>query len=337
MKKLTKLVSIILAVMVLFVSFPIQTEAATVKLNKTKATIYVGKTTTLKIKGTSKKVTWKSSNKNVASVTQKGKVTAKKAGTATITAKVGKKSYKCKVTVKKPYINTTKKTINKGKSFTLKLTGTSIKSVKSSNAKVASVTKKGKVTGKKAGKATITLTGKDGKKYTCKVTVKETETPIVEKVGTVDDDTYKKAVSAFEDIVKRMRADGLVQAKDVCVTLDGSTIKVDITSDDSDVDITLSQNATTKEYILALDYNFTWLEDFGPTVNGKDPAAYNKELLIATLSMISDAPETVFNRIDLDCFSAAGLSYTEWEEVGDCFIKCDDFVLDKYFSYNIKK
>ena len=36
MKKLTKLFSILLAIAVLLVSFPVQTEAATVKLNKTK-------------------------------------------------------------------------------------------------------------------------------------------------------------------------------------------------------------------------------------------------------------------------------------------------------------
>jgi len=171
MKKAAKLLSIILAVVVLFVSFPIQTEAATVKLNKTKATLYIGKTTTLKVKGTSEKVTWTSSNKKVATVSSKGKVTGKKTGTATITAKVGKKSYKCKVTVKKPYINEIKKKIGKGESFILKLKGTEIKSVKSSNSKVATVIKKGKVTGKKAGTATITITGKNGKTYKCKVTV----------------------------------------------------------------------------------------------------------------------------------------------------------------------
>lgn len=75
-------------------------EAATVKLNKKKATLYVGDTLKLKVKGTKKKVKWSSSKKSVAKVSSKGKVTAKKAGKATITAKVGKKKYKCKITVK---------------------------------------------------------------------------------------------------------------------------------------------------------------------------------------------------------------------------------------------
>jgi len=55
----------------------------------------------------------------------------------------------------------------------LKLNGTKIASVKSSNKKVATVSKSGKVTAKKKVTATITLTGKNGVKYKCKVTVKK--------------------------------------------------------------------------------------------------------------------------------------------------------------------
>lgn len=75
--------------------------AATMKLNKKKATIYVGQALTLKVKGKKKKVKWKSTNKKVAKVNKKGKVTGLKAGKSTIIAKVGKKSLKCKITVKK--------------------------------------------------------------------------------------------------------------------------------------------------------------------------------------------------------------------------------------------
>lgn len=75
-------------------------QAATVKLNKKAITLEVGKSTTLKVTGTKKKVTWSSNKKSVATVSSSGKVTAKKAGTAVITAKVGNKKYTCKVTVK---------------------------------------------------------------------------------------------------------------------------------------------------------------------------------------------------------------------------------------------
>lgn len=74
------------------------------KLNKKKATIYVGKALTLKVKGVKKKIKWKSSNKKIAKVTKKGKVTGIKAGKSIITAKIGKKFLKCRVTVKKKRI-----------------------------------------------------------------------------------------------------------------------------------------------------------------------------------------------------------------------------------------
>ena len=66
-------------------------------------------------------------------------------------------------------LNVSKKTITVGKSFSLKLKGNvSSKAVvtwKSSNKKIAVVSKNGRVTGKKAGKAkiTVTVSGKKGK------------------------------------------------------------------------------------------------------------------------------------------------------------------------------
>ncbi len=76
--------------------------ARKVKLNKTKVSLNMAKTKKcqLKVTGTSKKATWKTSNKKVAVVSKTGMVTAKKKGTAVITAKISGKAYKCKVTVK---------------------------------------------------------------------------------------------------------------------------------------------------------------------------------------------------------------------------------------------
>lgn len=76
-------------------------EAATVKLNKTKLTLYTGDSYTLKVKGTSSKVKWSSNKKSIATVSSKGKVTAIKAGKVKITAKAGTKKLRCTVTVKK--------------------------------------------------------------------------------------------------------------------------------------------------------------------------------------------------------------------------------------------
>lgn len=126
MNRLKKIFIMFLAVITVIGILPVQAEAA-VKLNKTKATIYVGSSTTLKVSGTKSKAKWSTSNKKVATITSKGKVTAKKAGTATITAKVSGKKYTCKITVKNPYLNSTKKTLTVGKSYTLKIIGTTAK------------------------------------------------------------------------------------------------------------------------------------------------------------------------------------------------------------------
>ncbi len=143
----------------------------TPKLNKKNITLSVGEKTKLKVKNASGTIKWSSSNQKVASVS-KGTVKAKKAGTTNITAKTGKKKLVCKVNVKaKPELNFHSAGLEKNESFTLKLTGKkgNIK-WSSSNKKVAAVSKKGKVTAKGNGNATIKA--KAGKKtYRCKITV----------------------------------------------------------------------------------------------------------------------------------------------------------------------
>lgn len=69
-------------------------------INKKTVSLTVGQKTTLRMTGTTKKVSWKSSNIKVATVDRYGRITGKKAGTATITATVLNKKYPCKVTVK---------------------------------------------------------------------------------------------------------------------------------------------------------------------------------------------------------------------------------------------
>ena len=103
MKTTKKLLALIFAVVLSFSMLPTTNinAASKVKLSKTKTTIYVGKTVTLKLKNNKKKVKWTTSNKKIATVSKKGKVKGKKAGKVTITAKVRKKKYKCKITVKK--------------------------------------------------------------------------------------------------------------------------------------------------------------------------------------------------------------------------------------------
>lgn len=104
-KQSRKLLSFVLAlVMFLGVAVPVQA-AKKVKLSSTKVTVRVGKTKTIQVKNTSKKIKWsvvkgkayiKLTKKKKQSVVIKGK----KAGNAKILAKAGKKKLYCKVTVK---------------------------------------------------------------------------------------------------------------------------------------------------------------------------------------------------------------------------------------------
>ena len=74
-----------------------------IKLSKSKVTLKVGKTYRLKVsvdEGSVDKITYKSSNKKIATVSSKGTIKAKKAGKVTITVKSGDKTKKCKVIVK---------------------------------------------------------------------------------------------------------------------------------------------------------------------------------------------------------------------------------------------
>lgn len=171
--------------------------AATITLNKSKLSLYIGQTTNLKATAlqTVEKVKWKSSKKSVATVSPSGKITAKKAGKTTITATVEGVKAKCVVTVKKPTIslNKTKLTLYAGdkKTLTATVKGKS-QTVKwtSSNKAVASVSSNGKITAKKKGTATITAKA-NGVKVKCKVTVKKVY-------------TQKQAIKGLKNYVKKV-------------------------------------------------------------------------------------------------------------------------------------
>ena len=150
----------------------------TVTLDKTSATVYTGKTVTLKAASndTAKTVTYTTSNKAVATVSSTGVVKGVKAGTAVITANCGNATATCKVTVKAPSVKFAKSSavVYTGKTATVKapLAGVSSVTYNSSNTKIATVNSKtGTVKGIKAG--TVTITATSGKlKATYKLTVK---------------------------------------------------------------------------------------------------------------------------------------------------------------------
>ena len=142
-----------------------------------------------------KTLTWKSSNTNVATVDQEGKVTAVKEGVATITVTtVNGRRAECKITVNKPSENIpiesvsldkTTLTLEEQQAETLvatinpgNTTDDTTLTWKSSNPEVATVDQEGKVTAIKEGSATITVTTVNGKEATCTVTVTKKPVPI---------------------------------------------------------------------------------------------------------------------------------------------------------------
>jgi uncharacterized protein YjdB len=163
----------------------------TVTLDKTSATVYTGKTVTLKAASndTAKTVTYTTSNNAVATVSSTGVVKGVKAGTAVITATCGNAKATCKVTVKAPSVKFAKKSavVYKGKTATVKATLAGVSSVtyKSSNTKIATVNSKtGTVKGIKAG--TVTITATSGKlKATYKLTVKNPTFTLTKSSATI--------------------------------------------------------------------------------------------------------------------------------------------------------
>ena len=140
-------------------------------------------------------ITFKSNN-NTVSVNSSGKIYARKKGTAVITVKSGNKTVKSQIIVEDPKISKTAISLNIGKKYTLKVTGTKQKITWSSSDKsVATVSSKGVVTAKKGGSAKITAKVL-GKSYVCTVTVKGNT---VNTILTVD---KKKLTMSGSTIIK---------------------------------------------------------------------------------------------------------------------------------------
>ena len=153
-----------------------------ITLNKTSVTLYeTGKNTAqlkASVQGQSKTVTYTSSNSKIAKISSTGTITAIKHGTAIITAKANNITATCKVVVKatslklnrsEAVIYTVKKNTVQMKPATTGYSKTI--SYTSSNSKIATVNRTGKVTAKKAGSAIITIRA-NGRTARCKIIVK---------------------------------------------------------------------------------------------------------------------------------------------------------------------
>ena len=170
-------------------------EAESVSLDKTEATVSVGRTLQLKVTvspetATDKSVTWKSSNEKIATVDKDGLVTGVSSGEATITVTTTNgKTAECRIIVSVPVESVTldkeAATLETGETLALKATvrpenaGNKAITWSSSAENVASVDENGLVTAKAAGEAVITVVTADGyKEASCTVTVTAPVVPV---------------------------------------------------------------------------------------------------------------------------------------------------------------
>ena len=104
------------------------------------------------------KASFKSSDTKVVKISKSGKLTALKKGTAKITVSNSETKTSIKVKIKNPTLNKTKRTIRKGKTFTLKKKRKIGKAIfKSKNSKIATVNSKGVIKAKQKGTTVITV------------------------------------------------------------------------------------------------------------------------------------------------------------------------------------
>lgn len=174
-------------------------EGLVVSLDQTTATVVRGKNLTLKATvsnfNSDSGVTWSSSDKNIATVTDAGVVTGVKAGKTTITVACkedGNVKATCEVTVTEGLVITLDPktmTLYKGKTGEIKVkvegfTSNSNVTFETSDKNIATVSDKGVVTGVNKGKVNITVISQENKdvKAVCEVTV---------KAGAEDDTTSK--------------------------------------------------------------------------------------------------------------------------------------------------
>lgn len=175
-------------------------QAATKKLTlkASNKNVYVGSSAKLNVKATKgAKLSYKTSNKKIATIDNKGNIKGRKAGTAKITITAKKSKYK---TVKKTI---TVKVVKQNQKITAsnvslyykkgRYLGAKAKTgltYKSSNSSVVSVNSKGYIVGKKVGTAKIYITAKESsvyKKATKTVVVKvikQASTPVVKPTAT---------------------------------------------------------------------------------------------------------------------------------------------------------
>jgi uncharacterized protein YjdB len=279
MKKLRKLIAgMLLFAFTALSTLPLTNDihtaqaASSVYINDKDFTLELDHYKTIRVKGTSQKPSFYSKNSKVATVSNSGRVTAKGYGSTTIAVKVAGKTITCKVTVVQ--MNKKNLTLTPGESFSLVLWGSKNPVTwTSSNKKIATVSKDGKVTAKATGTAVITASV-DGRDITSKVSVVELSdsNPIMEingwsgNVKTLEVLGSSKSVTwvSSNDAIATVTSKGRILAKrlgSVTITakVDGKklTAKVKIL-DMNTREVTLKPGETYSLKVLGTSNKVTW-------------------------------------------------------------------------------
>lgn len=248
---------------------------AGIKINKTSAVLYCGgnPTGTLQLKatakGTTKNVSWKSSDAAIATVDNNGKVNAVSSGNVIITAMANGMKAECNVTVRESSVSLNCNTVylnTKGVGSKITLTpcvvGAKNKVVWTSSDKNVAAVSGGKITAKKAGKAIITATA-NGLSDKCEVIVDENAAAANEPI-----------TSIFEDTVY-LKTRGSNKTYTLGKTVIGATNKITWTSSNKNVAAVSNGKLTAKSAGTAVvtatangksDTVTVVVEDFAPTI-----------------------------------------------------------------------
>ena len=179
MKALRKRVFVFAAFLMMMTMIPAMTgQAKKVRLNKKVLYVKLGKVRRLKMKGTKKRVRWKSTNPDVAKV-YNGYVAAVNPGNATVIAKAGRYIRKCRIKVVS--LDKASVVINKGGSSVVRVINGRNTRWASTNSKIVTVSDNGVIKGKKTGAAWIVCKSR-GYKFRCLVYVAALNTEVL-KLG----------------------------------------------------------------------------------------------------------------------------------------------------------
>lgn len=294
-------------------------KTTSIHFTKGKTELRTGQSEILKLTGSPSKIKWSSSNTKIATVTKSGKVTAKKAGTATITARVGKSSYKCTVKVQNKsyyYYETYSK-----KKLTLPNSRVKLPLLNTFNneglvdrtANLSSMDKSSDVNpGYWTGYNDLNIHSKSCQSANTMENALATYEKYLMKKGYAD----KNGSEGFtvEDHVIDFRYGDYRSPRVVSLYRSQAW--------GMDLNLPMNYPKRTNYYTLYIQQHFS---PSYPTYTARpaliNTTKVNQDAILATLSVISSKPQTLYNWIYEMTYGDTYFMFDHWYTVGDCQIK----------------